>query len=174
MLRTWVLPLFKNGEDAVNAKHEHEMGEPSCWVVSRIYREGICDITGETKGYGLEYCFKHLSILSLSLFFIVCSRNEKGAGGWNRTNRNGAGVAKGLSLLSVRCLTARKGRPSLRSHSPSSRGREVNGSRLRLHTLYRYASGFVLGSFTRGITKPPRVWHYEGGDFHIVDLDGLG
>lgn len=57
MLWTWVLPLFENVEDAVNAKHKHEVGEPTCWVVSRVYREGICDIAGETKGYGLEYCF---------------------------------------------------------------------------------------------------------------------
>jgi hypothetical protein len=71
MHQRWVLSLFKNGEDAVNAKHEHERGEPSCWVVSRIYREGICDITGEGIGYGLECCFKHLSILSLCVFFSL-------------------------------------------------------------------------------------------------------
>ena len=34
--------------------------------------------------------------------------------------------------------------------------------------------GLRLVGLTRGITKPPRVWHYEGGDFHIVDLDGQG
>ena len=115
----WALPLFKHREDAVNAQHEHEMGEPSCWIVSRIYCEGICDIAGETKGYDLECCFKHLSILSLSLFFIVCSRNEKGAGGWNRTNRNGSPFAhNGNRCFPCSRRAARKGRPSLRSHSP--------------------------------------------------------
>ena len=71
MHQRWVLSLFKNGEDAVNAKHEHETGEPSFWVVSRIYREGICDIAGETIGYGLECSFNHLSILSLCVFFSL-------------------------------------------------------------------------------------------------------
>ena len=49
------------------------------------------------------------------------------------------------------------------------RGRGLTGSRLRLHTLAGMQAGWCWVS-TRGITKPPRVWHYEGGDFHIVDL----
>jgi hypothetical protein len=62
----------------------------------------------------------------------------------------------------------------------SSRGREVNGSRLRLHTLCRYASGLKVDdkqvslAVPRGITKPPRVWRYDVVAFHVVDLDGQG
>ena len=74
MHQGWVLPLSKGVEDAVNAKNKKASGESSCGIVSRFYRKGICDITDEHEGGGSEYCSKHLSILSLSLFFIVCSR----------------------------------------------------------------------------------------------------
>ena len=58
----------------------------------------------------------------------------------------------------------------------SSRGREVNGSRIRLHTLCRYASGLKVDdkqvslAAPRGITKPPHVWRYDVRDLHVVDL----
>ena len=52
------------------------------------------------------------SILSLSLFFIVCSRNVEGAGGGSRTRRDGAY----LSVLRLRWWRAL--RRSLRSVQP--------------------------------------------------------
>ena len=52
-------------------------------------------------------------------YSFMGSRKVKGAGGWNRTNRNGAySSVTRLSMRSVRTQSARKGRPSLRSNSP--------------------------------------------------------
>lgn len=62
-------------EDAINAKNKEEGSESSCGIVSRFYRKGICDITGEHESGDFEYCFKHLSILSLC-FLFVCSQME--------------------------------------------------------------------------------------------------
>ena len=59
-------------------------------------------------------------------------------------------LALRLSMRSVRSQTAREGRPSFCSHSPSSRGREVNGSRLRLAHFSRCASGRGLDYCYRG------------------------
>ena len=79
------------------------------------------------------------------------------------------------AIRAVAVLLARDAHPfalTLQSY----RGRGLSGSRLRLHTLCRYASGQGLAVVryrwqpTHGITKPPHVWRYEGGDFHIVDL----
>ena len=100
----WYLPLFKEGEDAVNAKHKEEGGESSCGIVSRFYRKGVCDITCEREGSDSQCCFKHLSILSLSIcFLLLCSRTVKGTEGGSRTRRDGAYLSV-LRLLQGRAL----------------------------------------------------------------------
>jgi len=97
------LPLSKGVEDAVNAKHKADVGEPSCWVVSRIYREGVCDIAGEHDGDDFECCFNHLSILFLCMFsFCVFSDGSQTS---KRVTlecvRQGADIVNGDTIFAI-------------------------------------------------------------------------
>ena len=73
------------GSHQTYTKCQRSMTHPMHFVAC-LYGGSVCISIGSPYTY------------VLSLFFIVCSRKVKGAGGWNRTNRNGAY----LSVLRLR------------------------------------------------------------------------
>ena len=58
------------------------------------------------------------SILLLYVFFIVCSRKVKGAGGWNRTNRDGAYLSIDHWLIAYIRLSLRSVHPRCSQGTP--------------------------------------------------------
>ena len=85
------------GSHQTYTKCQRSMTHPMHFVAC-LYGGSVCISIGSPYTY------------VLSLFFIVCSRKVKGAGGWNRTNRDGAylsadatriSVTRGLSMRSV-------------------------------------------------------------------------
>lgn len=65
------------GSHQTYTKCQRSMTHPMHFVAC-LYGGSVCISIGSPYTY------------VLSLFFIVCSRKVKGAGGWNRTNRDGA------------------------------------------------------------------------------------
>ena len=103
-----VLSSFYKGDDTHDAQSVQDTKGEAIWVVPGL----DCNRVGDIDDDSYCDCFEHLSILSLCVFFIVCSRNVEGAGSGSRTRRDGAY----LSVLRLRWWRAL--RRSLRSVQP--------------------------------------------------------
>ena len=103
-----ILSPVHKGESTHNAKSVKDAKDETVWKDSVLYHQGMGDI----DEHSYCDCFEHLSILSLCVFFIVCSRTVKGTEGGSRTHRDGAY----LSVLRLRWWRAL--RRSLRSVQP--------------------------------------------------------
>ena len=112
MLHTWILPLSEKVKDAIDANHVSGTKQKTGGV-SRLDGKGMGDIDCQGDGGDMECCFKHLSILSLYVFFSLGSRTVKGTEGGNRTHRDGSPIAHLLwqSVFSVQPPGCSQGTP---------------------------------------------------------------
>lgn len=144
MLRTWVLSSFYKGDDTHNAQSVQDTKGETIWVVPGL----DCNRVGDIDDDSYCDCFKHLSNLSLYVFFSLGSRNVEGAGSGSRTRRDGAyspppARTRGEVFVAIRAasgLLARGAHPFALSLQ-CLHGRGLTGPRLRWHTLAGVPSG---------------------------------
>ena len=110
MLRTWVLSSFYKGDNTHDAQSVQDTKGETIWVVPGL----DCNRVGDIDDDSYCDCFKHLSILSLYVFFSLGSRNVEGAGGGSRTRRDGSPFAHLLwqSVFSVQPPGCSQGTPT--------------------------------------------------------------